>query len=123
MTSETIAMLETQLTRWQSYSWTPSPSYFAASIMSDVQEALVRGRKDIAKEGLKAAIYYLVKDGNYIWAEAIDDLLYDLEAPVHSVYYGTEDGHNVYGLESRVTEGLNDIKREIFDVIRRDQLI
>jgi len=123
MTAETIATLETQLARWQSYSWTPSPSYYAASIMSDVQEALVRGLKDTARDGLKAAIYYLAKDGNQIWAEATNDLLDDLDAPVHSVWYAMEDGHNVYGLESRVTEGLNDIKRQIFDVIRREQLV
>ena len=123
MTTETIAMLETQLTRWQRYSWTPSPSYFAASIMSDVQEALVRGLKDTATQGLQAAAYYLEKDGRADWAEATRALLADLDAPVHSVYYGTEDDHNVYGLESRVTDGLNDIKRQIFDVIRRDKLI
>ena len=123
MTAETITMLETELARWQSYSWTPSPSYFAASIMSDVQEALVRGLKDTATQGLEAAVYYLDKDGRSDWAQATRALLADLDAPVHSVYYGTEGDHNVYGLESRVTEGLNEIKRQIFDVIRRDQLI
>ena len=107
MTAETIAMLETELARWQSYSWTPSPSYFAASIMSDVQEALFLGLDKTAREGLKHAAYFLDKDDRLDWAKATHDLLDDLDD----------------GRESRVIDGLNDIKRQIFDVIRRDKLI
>ena len=123
MTAAMIEAIESELTFWQSWSHIKSPSYFAASIMSDVQEALVRGLDKTARVGLESAAYFLDKDGRSDWAEATRALLADLDAPVHSVYYATEDGHNVYGLESRVTEGLNDIKRQIFEMIRKEHLI
>ena len=125
MTNAAATQINEALTTWQSMSRIQSPAYFAASMMSDAQEALCRGLREHASVSLNAVVYVLENDGRTEWADTVRGLLADLGygldegdgfgAPVHSVYYGTDvDGHNVYGLESRVTDGLNAIKREIF---------
>ena len=115
MTNATATQINEALTTWQSMSRIQSPAYFAASMMSDAQEALCRGLREHAAASLDAVVYVLQNDGRTEWADTVRGLLADLGAPVHSVYYGTDvDGHNVYGLESRVTDALNAIKREIF---------
>ena len=108
MTNATTAQIEEALTTWQSMSRIQSPAYFAASMMSDAQEAIDRELWRHAIESLAAARYLLARDGRHDWEGQVWR---------EEVKLRNRQSNDVVirtALMSMAIDGLNAIKREIF---------